>query len=105
MAALSCIVWVHLPEDAVQVFFVNFGSDEEKYCLPLVSQLRKKGINSELYPASAKMKKQMKYANDKKIPFVVMIGGNEMEKGTLSVKNMESGEQKDMTLEELTHLI
>jgi len=92
-------------EDAVQVFFVNFGSDEEKYCLPLVSQLRKRGINSELYPSSAKMKKQMKYANDKKIPFVVMIGGNEMEKNILSVKNMETGEQKDMILDELINVI
>ncbi len=92
-------------EDSVQVFFVNFGSDEGKYCLPLVSKLRKNGINAELYPASAKMKKQMKYANDKNIPFVVMIGGNEMEKNLLSVKNMESGEQNDMNLEELINLI
>lgn len=88
-------------EDSVQVFFVNFGSEEEKYCLPLVAKLRKQGINTELYPQSAKMKKQMKYANDKNVPFVVMIGGNEMEKGVLSVKNMESGEQKDVSLESL----
>lgn len=92
-------------EDAVQVFFVNFGSDEEKHCLPLVSKLRKNNINTELYPASAKMKKQMKYANDKNIPFVVMIGGNEMEKNLLSVKNMETGEQSDMSLEELIDLV
>lgn len=92
-------------EDAVQVFFVNFGEQEEKYCLPLVSKLRKQGINTELYPSAAKMKKQMKYANDKNIPFVVMIGGNEMEKNMLSVKNMESGEQKDMGLEELIQLM
>lgn len=92
-------------DDAVQVFFVNFGHEEEKYCLPLVNQLRKNGINSELYPASAKMKKQMKYANDKKIPYVVMIGGDEMEKNILSVKNMETGEQKDMSLDELINVI
>lgn len=91
-------------EDSVQVFFVNFGSDEEKYCLPLVSKLRKNGINAELYPASAKMKKQMKYANDKNVPFVVMIGGDEMEKNVLSVKNMETGEQGDMDMAQLIEL-
>ena len=91
-------------EDSVQVFFVNFGAEEEKYCLPLVAKLRKQGINTELYPQSAKMKKQMKYANDKKAPYVVMIGGNEMEKGVLSVKNMESGEQREMSLEALVEL-
>lgn len=91
-------------EDSVQVFFVNFGPEEEKYCLPLVAKLRKQGINAELYPESAKMKKQMKYANDKNVPYVVMIGGNEMEKGVFSVKNMESGEQKDMSLESLIAL-
>jgi len=92
-------------EDSVQVFFVNFGAEEEKYCLPLVAKLRKQSINAELYPESAKMKKQMKYANDKNVPYVVMIGGNEMEKGVLSVKNMESGEQKNMSLEELVELL
>jgi histidyl-tRNA synthetase len=92
-------------EDSVQVFFVNFGTEEEKYCLPLVAKLRKQGINAELYPESAKMKKQMKYANDKNVPFVVMIGGNEMEKGVLSVKNMDSGEQRGMSLDELVNLI
>lgn len=91
-------------EDAVQVFFVNFGAEEEKYCLPLVAQLRKHGINTELYPASAKMKKQMKYANDKQIPYVLMIGGNEMEKNILTVKDMISGEQKEMSMEALIAL-
>lgn len=91
--------------EQVQVFFVNFGEKEEKYCLPLVSKLRKNNINTELYPSSVKMKKQMKYANDKNVPFVVMIGGNEMEKGLLSVKNMETGEQKDMSLEDLVSMI
>ena len=91
-------------QDAVQVFFVNFGPAEEKYCLPLVSKLRKQGINTELYPASAKMKKQMKYANDKSIPYVVMIGANEMEKNVLMVKDMISGEQKEMSLEALIAL-
>ena len=92
-------------EDTVQVFFVNFGSQEEKYCLPLVTKLRKQGINTELYPEAAKMKKQMKYANDKNIPFVVMIGNHEIEKDILSVKNMETGDQKDMTFDEFINMI
>jgi len=90
--------------DAVQVFFVNFGEIEERYCLPLIAQLRKKGINSEIYPEAAKMKKQMKYANEKQIPFVIMVGQNEMDKGSLSVKNMDTGEQQDMNMENLIAL-
>jgi histidyl-tRNA synthetase len=91
--------------DAVQVFFVNFGEVEEKHCLPLITQLRKQGINSEIYPETSKMKKQMKYANEKQIPFVVMIGQNEIESGSLSVKNMETGEQKDMSMAKLINIL
>ena len=91
--------------DAVKVFFVNFGEKEQKYCLPLVSQLRKQGINSELYPEISKMKKQMKYANEKGIPYVVMIGNDEMQNQVLSVKNMESGDQNTMKIEELISLV
>ena len=91
--------------DAVKVFFVNFGETEQRYCLPLVSKLRKQGINTEIFPESAKMKKQMKYANEKQIPFVVMIGNDEMQGNVLSVKNMLSGEQKTMSMEELIDLV
>ena len=91
--------------DAVQVFFVNFGEAEEKHCLPLISQLRKQEINSEIYPEAAKMKKQMKYANEKQIPYVVIIGQNEIESGSLSVKNMETGEQKDMSIDDLIDIL
>ncbi len=90
-----------LKQDALQVLFVNFGSVEERYCLPLIAALRKKGVNSEIYPESAKMKKQMKYANSLKVPFVVMVGEEEMQNQKLSIKNMETGEQKEMKLEEL----
>ncbi|MBN2172901.1 MAG: histidine--tRNA ligase [Bacteroidales bacterium] len=76
-----------------QVFFVNFGEKEQNYCLGLLEKLRKEGINSEIFPEPAKMKKQMSYANAKKVPFVVLIGENEIKEGTLTVKNMESGEQ------------
>ncbi len=86
---------------ATQVLFINFGDKEAAFALPLVYQLREAGIRTELYPDAAKMKKQMKFANDKQIPFTVMIGEEEMISGKLSVKNMENGEQSTITVEEL----
>ena len=86
---------------STKVMFVNFGENEEKYCLPLLQKLRKKGINSEIFPESAKMKKQMTYANNKNIPFVILVGANEMEKGILTVKDMISGDQSEMKFEDL----
>ncbi|MCD6090668.1 MAG: histidine--tRNA ligase [Bacteroidales bacterium] len=91
--------------ESTKVFFVNFGKNEEAYCLPLLAKLRQSGINSEIYPEAAKMKKQMKYANGKAIPFVAIIGEDEMQKGELILKNMESGEQKSLTAEELLTLM
>jgi len=88
-------------ESTSQVFFVNFGEEEGNYCLKLLAQIRKAGINAELFPDSAKMKKQMTYANKKNIPFVVMVGKNEMENNVLSVKNMKTGEQEEMGIEGL----
>ena len=88
-------------EETTQVLFLNFGADEQKYCLKQLVKLRAAGINSELYPSSAKMKKQWKYANDKQIPYVVLAGGNEIESGELAFKNMESGEQENLTIEEI----
>jgi histidyl-tRNA synthetase len=76
-----------------RALFVNFGKKEQAYCLKLLSRLRKAGINAEIYPEPAKMQKQMIYANNKNIPFVFLIGENEMNSGTLTVKNMETGEQ------------
>ncbi|MDA3906331.1 MAG: histidine--tRNA ligase [Bacteroidales bacterium] len=84
-----------------KVFFVNFGKAEEIFCLPILAKLRKAGVNAEIYPEATKMKKQMKFANDKAIPFVVIIGEDEMQKGELVLKNMESGEQKFLSIEEL----
>ena len=84
-----------------QVMFVNFGAAEAAYCLPLVAKLRAAGIAAELYPDSVKMKKQMSFANDHAIPYVVMVGESEMQSGQLSVKNMVSGEQGAMTIDEL----
>ncbi|GAB4252128.1 MAG: histidine--tRNA ligase [Vicingaceae bacterium] len=86
--------------ESTQVLFLNFGEAEQNYCLPLVYKLRNQNINTELYPDSVKIKKQMKYANDKKIKYVVMIGQNEMETQSLTYKNMETGEQFTSTFEQ-----
>jgi len=88
-------------QSATRVLFVNFGPEEEKYCLKLLAVLRKAGIPSEIYPESAKLKKQMEYANRKKIPFVILTGLNEMESGLLTFKNMQTGEQKSCTADEI----
>ena len=87
--------------DSTQVLFINFGETEQDYCLPLLFKLRDANINSEIYPSAAKMKKQMTFANNKGIKYVVLVGSNEMESGKLTVKNMESGEQENLTIEEL----
>ena len=92
------------PEDAsfgTQLLFVNFGEAEAAYVLPVLAKVRAAGIRAEIYPDSAKMKKQMSYANAKAIPFVAIVGENEMNEGKVTLKNMETGEQKSVTPEEL----
>ncbi|MBD77755.1 MAG: histidine--tRNA ligase [Crocinitomicaceae bacterium] len=92
------------PEQVVQstnLLLVNFGETEAKQCVLWARQLRENGINVEVYPDSAKMKKQMKYANDKNIPFVALVGDREIESGLLTVKDMNSGEQLQLTIEDL----
>ncbi len=92
------------PEDAnttTRILFVNFGEKEECFCLPLLRQLRNEGINAEIYPEAAKMKKQMTYADRKKIPFVALVGENEIKEGTVSLKNMSTGEQANIKTGEL----
>ncbi|MBN2636712.1 MAG: histidine--tRNA ligase [Prolixibacteraceae bacterium] len=87
--------------EATKVLFVNFGEKEEVYCLPVLNKLRKFGVNAEIFPESAKMKKQMNYANKKEIPYVVLAGESEMEAGKFTLKNMDSGEQFIVSAEEL----
>lgn len=92
------------PTDAVnatQLLFINFGDKETAYCMPAVSKARVAGIRTEMYPDSAKMKKQMSYANAKHIPFVALAGENEMNEGKFTLKNMETGQQKLVSAEEL----
>ena len=91
--------------NATQLLFVNFGEKEAAYCLPVLSAARDAGIRAEIYPDSAKMKKQMSYANDKNIPFVAIVGENEMNEGKLTLKNMTTGEQSLVTPEELLAVI
>jgi histidyl-tRNA synthetase len=87
---------------ASTVFFVNFGEKEEAYLLPIINKLRKRSISCEIFPDSgAKMKKQMNYANRKGIPYVVLAGESEMEAGKLTLKNMESGQQQLLNIDEL----
>lgn len=91
--------------ETTKVMFVNFGEKEEVYCLPVLANLRENGINAEIFPDSAKMKKQMNYANKKQIPFVVLAGESEMEAKKFTLKNMESGEQKSVTAKELIKIL
>jgi histidyl-tRNA synthetase len=92
------------PTDSLQttqVLFVNFGEKEEEYLFPLLVEVRAAGIRAELYPEAAKMKKQMGYADTKKIPYVALVGENEIAQGKINLKNMLSGEQELLTTDEL----
>lgn len=85
--------------EQTQILFVSFGERELMYCLPWLKSLRISGINAEIYPEPAKMKKQMGYADNKNIPFVAIVGENEMKEGKVMLKNMKTGEQKLMSLD------
>ena len=101
--ALDCY-----PSDAVngtQLLFINFGEKETAYCLPAVAKAREAGIRTEIFPDSTKMKKQMSYANAKQIPFVALAGENEMVEGKFTLKNMLTGEQQLVAIEELIEKI
>lgn len=87
--------------DSTEVIFLNFGKNEERYCLPYLQQLRRNGINAEIYPDSAKIQKQMKYADQRGIPVVVMAGEDEMNNKTFTVKWMKEGRQENVSAEEL----
>ena len=88
-----------------RVLLVNFGKKEEVYCLSLLKKLRENGISSELFPNQSKMKKQMNYANNKGIQFVVLVGEDEIKSGFLTVKNMLNGEQSKLSIGELINKI
>ncbi|MBC8053060.1 MAG: histidine--tRNA ligase [Sphingobacteriaceae bacterium] len=88
-------------EETTKLLITNFDTDSESYALPILMELRRNGIATELYPSPTKLKKQMSYADNKRIPFVVLIGAEEIQTGLLTLKDMKSGEQQKITLEQL----
>lgn len=87
--------------DGTQLLFINFGENEAAYCLPIIRQCRAARIRTEIYPDALKMKKQMAYANAKNIPFVAIAGEKEIAEGRITLKNMSTGEQSQLTPQEL----
>lgn len=88
-----------------KVLIINFGNEEEKAALNILGKLRLNDISSELFPESAKIKKQMNYANHNNIPYVIMAGSTELESGMLTLKNMNSGEQQSLNIEEIINVV
>ncbi len=86
---------------STRLLFINFGATEAAHCLRLANQVRSAGIPTEVFPDSAKIKKQMSYANANAIPFVALVGENEMQQGVVSLKNMTTGEQQNLTIDEV----
>ena len=96
------------PTDKTQstkVLFINFGTSESLYSLKAITALRSKSIATELYPDAAKLKKQMIYCNKREIPYAVMVGESEMEQNKYLLKDMNSGEQQLVALEELMKIV
>ena len=93
------------PAASVDLLFINFGEAEAAHCLKLARATREAGIATEVFPDAAKMKKQMNYANARQIPFVALVGESEMEQNLIALKNMTTGEQQQVSLEQLIQLI
>ena len=87
--------------DTLQAIFIAMDDESHAFAFKGVTQMRAAGVNAELYPSPAKMKKQMKYVNDRQIPFAIIIGSNEMESGKLNLKNMTSGDQESLSLDQI----
>ncbi len=88
-----------------RLLFINFGAKEAARCLRLAAAVRNAGISAEVYPDSVKMKKQMSYANAHQVPFVALVGETELANGTVSLKNMATGEQREVTVDELIEAV
>jgi histidyl-tRNA synthetase len=88
-------------DQSTQVLICCFDKEGETYALPLLKQLRASNINTELYPAGAKIKKQMEYANNKAIPYTILIGSDEMQSGLLTFKDMASGLQEKLSIDQI----
>jgi len=105
MALESLNLYPELSAKTSQVLIVNFGEFEENYCLNLLKKLRAEGISSLIYPSSAKLKKQMQYADKNNIEFVIIVGQNEIKKNTITVKKMLDGSQQNMSFEKLLKIL
>ena len=92
-------------EQQATLLFINFGAKEMECCIAYAADLRRAGVAVEIYPDDAKMKKQMSYADAKKIPYVAFVGESELANGTVTVKNMATGEQKTVAAEEVKSFI
>lgn len=92
-------------ETSVKILFINFGKEEVRYAMKIVKSLREAGISAQLFPDSAKLKKQMSVADSDKIPFVAFIGADEIKDNTIMVKNMSTGDQSKHTVETLINLL
>lgn len=86
---------------STQLLFVNFGEKEAEYLLPILAHLRAAGLRVEFYPDAAKMKKQMSYADAQKIPYVAIVGETEIAEGRINLKEMATGEQTSVAVDEL----
>ena len=91
--------------ESTKVLFINFGNEEALACLKAISVLRENGINAELYPDASKMKKQMTFADKRNIPFVVLVGEEELRSGVFTLKTMENGEQDKYSISEMIELL
>jgi len=99
----ECHKWDELENsfDNTRVLFVNFGEAESSYCMKAARKLRESGINTEVYPDNVKMKKQLAYADDKQIGYVVLAGSDEISSGLLTLRNMVTGDQQKLSIEEI----
>jgi histidyl-tRNA synthetase len=88
-------------DQGLTLLFANFGKSEQSVCMKYVHKLRANGVDCEIYPSSSKMQKQMKYANDRNVSYVALVGENELNAGTILLKNMGSGEQVEMNIDEV----
>lgn len=101
MNELNLFEKLNLQQNNTKILFTNFGEKEVFYCIKTLFKLRGLGINAEIYPDAAKLKKQMKYANDKNIAYVVLVGEEEINEEKYTLKNMQSGEQLKLSESEL----
>ncbi len=92
-------------ESPIQALILNFGEVEEFYALPALQKVRQAGITAEIYPDHAKIGKQMTYANNKGIPFVIMAGEDEMKDQVFTLKNMKTGKQEKLTIEQIIDVV